>query len=161
MCYLGEEEQEDIEASQGILKEKRRTHQGLTLEKEQQEDRVIDGLPGVTDTLWSGPSPSLTSTNAGVRGEGIIGDFGKTEPGGPEGLLASLFSGSNRKAEGAPHPTKQVPLGPVPQLPNKENVSLITNSHARMKELAGSTVLLWDGSSSERAPSQPFSSRFF
>lgn len=137
MCYLGEEEQEDIEASQGTLKEKRRTHKGLTLEKEQQEDRVIDGLPGVTDTLWSGPSPGLTSTNAGVRGEGtegIIGDFGKTEPGGPEGLLASLFfSGSNRKAEGAPHPTKQVPPGPVPQLPNKENVSLITNSHARMR----------------------------
>ena len=52
-------------------------------------------------------------------------------------------------------------LGAVPQLPNKENMPLTRKSQAQMRELAGRTVLLWDGSGAEGVPSQPFSSRFF
>lgn len=41
-------------------------------------------------------------------------------------------------------------LGSVPQLPNKEHAPY--NSQARMRELAGHTVLLWDGLGQERLP---------
>lgn len=61
----------------------------------------------------------------------MMGNFGRTEPGGSQGMLDSPFtSGSNsRKAVSLPHFTEQVPQGHIPQLPNKENTSLTTAMH--------------------------------
>lgn len=90
----------------------------------------------------------------------MMGDFGRTEPGESQGLLDSPFTSgsSNRKAESTP-----TSKGHIPQLPNKGNVSLTTNSHAwYMNEGAGRVrTLLQDRSSSEIIPSQPSSSRPF
>lgn len=74
------------------------------------------------------PFPGLMGTNAGVSDggtDGMMGDFERTEPGGPEGLLASPFTfGSSRKAVGTPAPQIRCHGAPYLNFPIKRTCLL-------------------------------------